>query len=87
MQLLIGSLERFPRATNDVEIVERKGLGHPDTVRDAPARGEWRPPGDLPEPAAPEEMPEDQPDAPSESPPEEAPPGPSEVPGPPPREE
>lgn len=35
MQLLIGSLERFPRATNDVEIVERKGLGHPDTICDA----------------------------------------------------
>lgn len=35
MQLLLGPLERFPRITNDVEIVERKGLGHPDSVCDA----------------------------------------------------
>jgi hypothetical protein len=56
-------------------------------ARGALVRGEWRPPGDLPEPAAPEEMPEGHPDEPSESPPQEAPPGPNEVPGPPPRED
>ena len=49
--------------------------------------GEWRPPGDVPEPNAPEEIPAGQPDAPSGPPPEEAPPGPSEVPPPPPRED
>ncbi|MCK5363142.1 MAG: hypothetical protein KAR22_09250 [Gammaproteobacteria bacterium] len=50
-------------------------------------RGEWRPPGDVPDPAAPEEIPAGQPDAPPGPPPEEAPPGPSEVPRPPPRED
>jgi len=50
-------------------------------------RGEWRPPGDVPDPSTPEEIPAGQPDAPPGPPPEEAPPGPSEVPRPPPRED
>jgi hypothetical protein len=54
---------------------------------DGPARGEWRPPADVPEPAAPEEVPAGQPDEPSAPPPPEAPPGPSEVPSPPPHED
>jgi S-adenosylmethionine synthetase len=35
MELSITPLARFTRATHDVEIVERKGLGHPDTTCDA----------------------------------------------------
>ena len=42
---------------------------------------EWRPPGDVPEPAAPEELPPLEPETPP-APPEEQPPGPGEVPQP-----
>jgi S-adenosylmethionine synthetase len=35
MQLLIAPLGGLPRAADGVEIVERKGLGHPDTICDA----------------------------------------------------
>jgi hypothetical protein len=48
---------------------------------DARDRLEWRPPGDVPEPAAPEEEPPPEPETPS-LPPAEEPPGPREVPRP-----
>jgi hypothetical protein len=50
-------------------------------------RAEWRPPGDVPEPAVPEEIPPGRPEEPAEPPPQEVPPGPSEVPEPLPRED
>lgn len=46
-------------------------------------RLEWRPPGDVPEPTAPEELPPAEPETPP-IPPQEEPPGPGEVPQPPP---
>lgn len=61
-------------------------LSEARSARATPTRGEWRPPGDVPEPAAPEEVPVERPEEPSEPPPEEVPPEPGEVPGPPPRE-
>ena len=42
---------------------------------------EWRPPGDVPEPSVPEEVPPLEPETPP-VPPAEEPPGPGEVPGP-----
>ena len=42
---------------------------------------EWRPPGDVPEPGVPEEVPPLEPETPP-VPPAEEPPGPGEVPGP-----
>jgi hypothetical protein len=45
--------------------------------------GEWRPPEDVPEPAAPQEVPASEPETPPTLPTEE-PPGPDEVPQPPP---
>ncbi len=35
MELVVTPLGRFTQASHDVEIVERKGLGHPDTICDA----------------------------------------------------
>lgn len=35
MELLIGPLRTLTRAADEVEIVERKGIGHPDTICDA----------------------------------------------------
>ena len=35
MQIQIGVIARSPSADLDVEVVERKGLGHPDTICDA----------------------------------------------------
>ena len=46
-------------------------------------RGEWRPPEDVPEPAAPQELPPSEPETPPARPAEE-PPGPDEVPQEPP---
>jgi hypothetical protein len=46
-------------------------------------RGEWRPPGDVPEPGAPQEVPPSEPET-VPTPPSEEPSGPEEVPQPPP---
>ena len=35
MELVVTPLGRFTQASHEVEIVERKGLGHPDTICDA----------------------------------------------------
>lgn len=50
-----------------------------------PYHAEWRPPEDVPEPGAPQEVPVEEPETPP-SPPQEEPPGPGEVPEQPPPE-
>lgn len=51
-------------------------------------RAHWEPPGDVPNPGPPVEIPPDLPEEiPSEEPPLEEPPGPEEVPHPPPETE
>lgn len=52
----------------------------------ASRRCEWRPPGDVPEPGQPPEMPPEEPEEQPPAPPPEEPPGPDEVPPPAPPE-